>query len=85
MYSFFLFNQETNTAYGDTLNKSSDELFRLLLLLDYSTVQVFFSYSEHVTSVMRKALNKRNIEIGRDYSILFYSMSKEEALQLDTQ
>ena len=77
--------QEGNIVCGDTLNKSNDELYRLLLLLDYSKEYFFFSYSEHVADAVRKAVKEKEVKIGLDDSILFYFLPKEEALQFDIQ
>lgn len=70
---------------ADTLNHSNDELFRLLLLLDYSTEYFFFSYSDHVGEVVRKAVKEKNVKIGLDDSILLYYLPKEMALQFEIE
>lgn len=68
---------------ADTLHESTDELFRLLLLLDYSTEYFFISFSERTAAVVRDAVKMRNVEIQLDYSNLFYRLPKEKALEFD--
>lgn len=56
-----------------------------MLLIDYSKELFFFSYSEHVAEVVRKAVKEKNVEINVDDSVLFYYLPKEEALKFDIQ
>lgn len=68
-----------------TLHKSTDELCRLLSLLDYSNKYLFVSFNEDVNSAIKSTIETKNVEIVRDYPLLHYWLPKEKALKLDLQ
>lgn len=68
-----------------TLSKSTDELCRLLSLLDYSKEYLFVSFNKDVTSVIRQTIEMNNVDIVRDYPLVHYLLPKEEALKLNVK
>lgn len=70
---------------ADTLNESTDELRRLLFLLDYTKEYCFVTFSDHVTSAIKETVKMKDVQIILDYWILHYFLPKEKALRFDIQ
>lgn len=81
----WIFFQDRCSAYADTFNKSSDRLFRLLQLIDYSKGYTFQCIRPELRTVITDALEKVNVTIENVSDFLRYYLPKEEALKLDIQ
>lgn len=77
--------QDRNIAYADTLSECTDELLRLLLLIDYSKGYFFTSLNDRAGSTVREAIKRKKIEIYTDDTNLLYYLPKEKALEFDVE
>lgn len=68
--------------YADTLHESNDELLRLFLLLDYSTEYLFMSFNDRNTSVIRQAIEVKNVKLALDYWNLYSFLADRNSLQV---
>lgn len=75
----------THSAYADTLSENTDELFQLLLLIDYSIGYLFCALGEGPESALKQALKHKNVEHFPDFPSVFYRLPKEKALEFDIQ
>ncbi|XP_055298652.1 uncharacterized protein LOC129566591 isoform X3 [Sitodiplosis mosellana] len=75
---------DRRTAYADTLSECTEELLRLLLLIDYSKGYYFTSLNDRTASV-REAIKQKNLEINTDHTSLLYYLPKEKALEFVVQ
>lgn len=75
----------THTAYVDTLDDNTDELFQLLLLIDYSQGYFFYAIKECHISALKRALKQKNIDIFGELACVVYHLPNEKALALDIQ
>lgn len=83
-FAMFFF-QKRLRAHADTLNKSLDNLQRLLQLVDYSNGYVFLSvHSEH-RQVFKDAFEKINVKIGYEYTSLLYHLARDKAVNFITE
>lgn len=78
-------DHHTNTAYADALSENTDELLRLLLLIDYSKGYFFISITDHAASAVKEAIKQKNVELYVDESNLLYYLPKEKALEFSAQ
>lgn len=77
--------QDRSNAYADTLSESTEELLRLLLLIDYSKGYFFTSLNDRAASAVREAIRRKNVELNSDDTNLLYYLPKETALEFDVQ
>lgn len=77
--------QDRCNAYTDTLSEYTEELLRLLLLIDYSKGYFFTSLNDRAASAVREAIKRKNVEVYIDDTNLLYHLPKEEALKFDVQ
>lgn len=77
--------QDRCNAYADTLSESTEELLRLLLLIDYSKGYFFISLNDRAASAVREATKQKNVEMNIDFTNLLYYLPKEKALEFDVQ
>lgn len=77
--------KELAYAYADTLNESTDNLHRLVQLIDYTKGYMFSSVRDELGPVILDALHKANIESVRKSTTLLYYMPKEDARKFTTQ
>lgn len=68
---------------ADTLDESTDELKRLVSLLDFSKEYYFIVFSETIASAIRDVTRATKVEITRDYWNIHYLLPKEKALEFD--
>lgn len=71
--------------YTDTLNKSHDNLLRLLKLFDFSNGFTFLNIRPEIGLVVKKVLQDANVEIVDDDMTFLYRLPQEDALKLDVQ
>lgn len=77
--------KDRGLAYADTFADTTDELLRLLLLIDYSKGYFFISLGDRIVPVVREALKQKNVELTMDDWNLKYFLPKEKALQFNVQ
>lgn len=86
-YSFkkHYYQQDRAEAYADTLHESTDELFRLLKLLDYSKGHTFISLNDRSAKVLLEATKQKHVKIINHDVTLTYMLPKEDALKFSIQ
>lgn len=78
-------SQDRNRAYTDTLNESSDRLFELLQLIDYSKGFRFLGIRPEIRMILKKSLQQINIEIVSDNKTILCYLSRDEALNFKSE
>lgn len=79
------FYKDRYRAYADTLGESHENLYQLLLLIDYSNGYTFLSIRPEIQPILRQAFEKVNTEVICDETTLLFYLPKEEALKLDVR
>lgn len=81
----YLKDRYTQTAYADTFSENTDELYRLLVLIDYSGGYFFLGLTDNVIPVVKDVIKLRNVDVYIDDWNLVYFLPKENALEFDIQ
>lgn len=76
-------DRHTRTAYADTLSEDTDELLRLLLLIDFSEGFFFLGLTDSVIPTVKEVIKQKNVDVYIDDWNLVYHLLKEKAIEFD--